>query len=351
MEIHIAREGKKFGPYSVAEVNDYLGTGFLKPDDSAWHEGMADWVPLHTVAGVNAPQGLKRPPPPTASMPLNVRTSGTAIASLVCGILSLVTGATALLGLPLGVLALIRIRNSKGEFTGSGLAIAGIACSCVGLITLAVVAGMMLPALSQAKNQAKNKAARIKCVNNLKQVGLAFRVFANDNDDKFPWRTNNFSEATANLPWQHFEAMSNELGSAKILMCPGDRQRLANIVMDFSATPGIGLLDRRNSAVSYTVGVNADETAPNVPLSHDRNVGYAESKSIKIAGYAEGLQQLHPAAYWVQGPKGDAAHHDQAGNMALSDGAVMQQPSAGLQQQLRMGADSLKRPSISMLFP
>ena len=44
---------------------------------------------------------------------------------------------------------------------------------------------MLLPALAKAKA----KATRIKCVNNLKQAGLAFRVFANDNDDRYPWRT------------------------------------------------------------------------------------------------------------------------------------------------------------------
>ena len=69
MQIHIARDGKQFGPYSVAEVNDYLGTGFLKPDDIAWHEGMAEWAPLNTIQGVNAPQGARRPPPPSRPTP------------------------------------------------------------------------------------------------------------------------------------------------------------------------------------------------------------------------------------------------------------------------------------------
>jgi prepilin-type processing-associated H-X9-DG protein len=47
---------------------------------------------------------------------------------------------------------------------------------------IAILAGMLLPALSKAKN----KATGIACINNLKQLSLASQVYAGDFDDKWP---------------------------------------------------------------------------------------------------------------------------------------------------------------------
>jgi len=62
---------------------------------------------------------------------------------------------------------------------------------------LAVLGAMLLPALSAAKR----KAQRISSVNNLKEIGLAARIFAGDNGDRLP---------------ASFEEMKDELGTDKI---------------------------------------------------------------------------------------------------------------------------------------
>ena len=63
--------------------------------------------------------------------------------------------------------------------------------------------------------EAQQRAQRIACVSNLKQVGLALRMWENDNNELFP---------------MGFLSASNEMNSPKILTCPGDsaRQRANN---------------------------------------------------------------------------------------------------------------------------
>ena len=89
---------------------------------------------------------------------------------------------------------------------------------------------MLLPALAAAKR----KAQRINCVNNLKEVGLAFRVWEGDNNDQYPMAVSSAqggareyvaqgnAAATALNPGMVFMVMSNELSTPKILYCTSD---------------------------------------------------------------------------------------------------------------------------------
>jgi len=84
--------------------------------------------------------------------------------------------------------------------------------------------------------RAESPGARISCVNNLKQIGLAFRLWAIDHDGQFPFNVSTNSGGTlqfyavdedgfARDPAIHFQVMSNELTLPKILVCPQDRSR------------------------------------------------------------------------------------------------------------------------------
>ena len=74
---------------------------------------------------------------------------------------------------------------------------------------IAILAGMLLPALSKAKA----KAIKIKCASNLKQLGLASHIYASDSNDKFPDMMDPVSKTVGNWPWDVPAYVANQLQS------------------------------------------------------------------------------------------------------------------------------------------
>src|SRR2546425_8633944 len=85
---------------------------------------------------------------------------------------------------------------------------------------IAILAGMLLPALSRAKARGQ----RIGCVSNLKQVSLGCRMWADDNESRFPWRTPVAEAGSLGVgeAWRHFQIISNEIVTPKVLHCYND---------------------------------------------------------------------------------------------------------------------------------
>lgn len=75
---------------------------------------------------------------------------------------------------------------------------------------LAQMARQAMPEEFAALEEARDKALRIRCINNLKQLGLAARIWATDNNDILP---------------PDLVSMANEMGTPKILHCPADTSR------------------------------------------------------------------------------------------------------------------------------
>ncbi len=77
---------------------------------------------------------------------------------------------------------------------------------------IAILASMLLPALSRAKES----AYRIKCTNNLKQLSLSLKMYADDNNGLMPPRTNT---------WRWPSALRDGYRDLNILICPTDATR------------------------------------------------------------------------------------------------------------------------------
>ena len=164
------------------------------------------------------------------------KTSGMAIASLVCGILALCIAVPGLLGVIFGILAIRQINRSGGAIGGKGLAIGGLVTSGIGVLVVGVLVlgSMLLPALARAKA----KANRIKCINNLSSIGRGTLGFSEDNNSRTPWNLipsqsrNHFGTADKGMPSAGeifgLSAMKSELQTAKILVSPCDAARMAD---------------------------------------------------------------------------------------------------------------------------
>jgi prepilin-type processing-associated H-X9-DG protein len=177
----------------------------------------------------------------------------------------------------------------------------------IALVVLLVAA--FLPALARSKA----RSSRLNCSNNLKQIGLAFLTWSLDNSDRFPMHVSvtnlgSMEFTASNLVFPHFQVMSNELSTPKILVCPMDIAR-ACATNNYCATNFEG--DLRDVKLSYFIGIDSIEHDPSSWLSGDRNL-MAHTTPPTIVSVAGTNRHL----VW-----GKEIHHGK-GNIGFADGSV-----------------------------
>ena len=236
---------------------------------------------------------------------------------------------------------------------------------------IAILAGMLLPALAKAKA----KANRIACVNNLKNVGLACRIFATDNSGRFPWDVpvseggaadyvvatggTNFPggpggqvNLAANPAWAIFAVLSNELSTPKIILCPSDSKKKPAASWRAMLSSNGNNPSDPNKSVSYFVGLTASEEQPQSILSGDRNLTNGPmTGQIPAGGFNGDTGQTSKGKITLPAPAGNPrtlnttagytqSIHQNAGNFLLGDGSVQQVTSGRSKEQLRDAASA-----------
>ncbi len=261
---------------------------------------------------------------------------------------------------------------------------------------IAILAGLLLPALARAKAKAQQAA----CESNLKQVGIAYRTWEGDYSDKYPqeyigtnttaltssqwqlstapggylfingWTLNN---QNYQYTFQIYQAMSNELNNPKVCLCPSDGRPTGTVPSDFinpSATSG-ALSGFNNSTCSYFAGLQCDETFPAMILSGDRNIcnNYNTSVLGQIAPISAtyGFSQLetvtgsttggYVASIPFAGGGSTATYawtqkmHNQTGNWGLADGSVQKGSTGTFHTYIQRTGDlNVNAPNV-LAFP
>jgi prepilin-type processing-associated H-X9-DG protein len=187
------------------------------------------------------------------------------------------------------------------------------------LIELLVIIGavvLLAAMLVVALAAAKHKSGRLGCVNSLKQVNVAFRMWEGDNGDRYPMQvvlTNSetmklVTNGNAYLLWQ---TMSNELGTPKILHCPQDTKRKEAV----SFSQGFS-----DANISYFFSLDATETYPQMILDGDDNLA-VDGVPVKTGVLTFSTNRT---IAWTD------ERHRRVGNLGMADGSVQQVTIAGL---------------------
>lgn len=173
---------------------------------------------------------------------------------------------------------------------------------------IAILAGMLLPALSKAKESARG----IVCLNNLKQISLASQLYSDDHDGHYPtfrtWLYSRVGDLTTGTLYPYIESKPS-------YMCPTDAIELATKRKP-KATGQASTNSRSRSSHTrdYSYGMNC-------AICHDTKISSFHEPS-KTMFYMEG--NLAPTDYSGQvGPQAAsralAIRHNNRGHVLMAD--------------------------------
>ena len=166
----------QFGPADLATLRQWAQQRRVGPGDFVCNTETGAWVPAGNeplLAGCFPPQA---PPYPGAFVPAGKRSSGCLVAGIVVGV--------------------------------------------IGFFCIAILAGMLLPALARAREQAR----RGSCLMNLRQLGLATKQYSQDYREVYPWRED---APESHEAWRDLGLLyPNYCSAPKTFFCPSSKDRI-----------------------------------------------------------------------------------------------------------------------------